>query len=272
MKADCSRYREQIPRGLIGDLAADERRRLQEHIHDCAECRAEHAAYRSTVEGLEAAARGGGVPVPRHFFVNAEESSSRWQRIFGSLGFWRTAAAGALGAALLAVALLRAGVEVRNEAGAWTLRLGRPAQGGRAPERPAQLDAAQIEARVLARVEERLAADRSETVRLLRVELDRSRRGWSGAERAALDAALTNLETRVNQQIALTADRIEGSARTSLTALYESLDARRRRDVDAIMENLNQVARTGEIKNNQTDAILDTLIQAAELRLDRPSR
>ena len=70
------------------------------------------------------------------------------------------------------------------------------------------------------------------------------------------------------------ADRVEATAhqleqRTDLSVanLYQTVSRQRERDQNAFDAKLTRLAVNGEIKDKQTDAILETLLQVAELRM-----
>ena len=49
--------------------------------------------------------------------------------------------------------------------------------------------------------------------------------------------------------------------------MYRTLETQRVQDLSSVNDRLNRITVNGEIKSNQTDAILETLLQVAELKL-----
>ena len=87
-----------------------------------------------------------------------------------------------------------------------------------------------------------------------------------------LESALTSLEGRVNERIVGTANQLEERTGRAVASAYQSVETKQRQDLLAIDDRLSRLAATGEQKNDQTNAILETLLEVAELRLDRTSR
>jgi hypothetical protein len=265
MSNECDVFRKQIPQALLGDLTELERRALDRHLSECGSCRIEQEQFSKTLDALRSV---GDVSVPRHFFVYPQEArTSPWQ-LFRRMSFaWQVTAATA--AALLAVFFLAAAsrLQLRVTDGVLYASFGTLPSGEKAPAPGPSPDLGAIEARILQAVEQKAQADDREWVRILRAEMSRSLGALSAEQRTLLDTALNNLENRMSSRIALTAESVRDEAATSRQNLYQVVTLERQRDMTLFNDRLSQLAISGEIKTNQTDAILETLLQVADLRL-----
>jgi hypothetical protein len=258
MTVDCNAYHEKIPRAILGELAPGELRALQAHLASCPRCAEENEQYAAAVGALETSARGGGVDVPRHFFVYPEERSMGLRELFALLSPALRAALFAAGAVVALLTIVSASLTWRLARGSAVTRLAPPAA-----EVPA------LRAELLRLVDEKSRADKLELARELRGELARFWSASNTRERAMLESALTSVEHRVNERIAGTASQLDERTGRALAAVYQSVETKQRQDLLAVDERLNRIAATGEQKSDQTDAILQTLLEVAELRLDR---
>lgn len=263
MSKQCRDFQELIPKALLGDIPPEDQRELDDHLSVCAPCARERDLFADTFQQLTTA---GDHEIPRHFFVYPEENKSFLARTIQPHSWaWMGALAAAVSVGLLAV-LIAMNVEVRAEHGVVTVRLGKPqilVQPATAPV----LDVDALKASLDRRIVERSKKDMSEILQTMRAELSRSEYSRGRRERALLQAALTDLEARFSSRILMATATLENNAQRSLANLYTLTEERRQQDLTFLTERLNRIAVTGEIKSNQTDAILDTLLQVAELRL-----
>jgi hypothetical protein len=245
----------------MGELSALDQQALEAHIEECSVCLRERELYAATVKQLSSA---GDVPVPRHFLVYSGRPTSRWQALPRLILSWRTAA---IAASLAALVLAFAPMQVRSERGAFVVSFGRPAATAQPSPSPVSLDLARLRAELLGVVEEKSRADRLEVIGTMRAELVSSNAAFTRKQRALLEAALSGAETRLNERLAATATSLETGTRNSLALFYRTMALQNERDFTAVNDRLNRLALSGEIKNNQTDAILETLLEVAEVRM-----
>jgi hypothetical protein len=172
--------------------------------------------------------------------------------------------------AFCAVALSVAAImhlQVRTAQGAFFIGF------GALPETPAvtapapALDPALLEARILRTVEEKNRVQAAEWIRTLRTEISSSNRALTRQQRAFLETALSSLESRVSDNIAASTAAVEARADKTVAGIYDAIATQRERDLTAIETRLNRLAVSGELKSSQTDAILETLLEVAELRM-----
>jgi len=252
MTAQCDMVRQRIAQALVEELPAAEAEALRAHVAECAACAEEERLYATTLSALHQSDE----EVPRHFFVYPPERSSTFRDVLALLSTGRKVALAACAAAVVLAAVVLAGRPSRTSL---------PTAAAPAP----QMDVAALRAELLRILDARLAADRRDTVAGLRAELQQFRSASAARERATLERALASLETRMNDRVVGTASEMETTTGRALTAMYQDLEETRRRDLAALDDRLSRVAVQGEIKGNQTDAILQTLLEFAELRLDR---
>ena len=95
----------------------------------------------------------------------------------------------------------------------------------------------------------------------------RSNKAIGREQRALLEQAINNVELRMGQLVSTTAASLEKKTDRSVQELYRKVSLERARDLAAIDNRMNLLAINGEVKSTQTDAILTTLLQVAELRM-----
>jgi len=264
MIIDCSNFRNLIPRALLSDLTREEQEALQAHLKDCAPCAQERELYLNTFGQLRSA---DDAPVPRHFFIYPDESRPTLRQLFGQLSLaWK----GSLAAAFLVLAGLSAlaftSMEIRSEPGGIVFRIGKspePVAVGPAPS----IDLEALKSELIRLLENRSRNDKLEILQTLRAEMARSESAMTRKQRLVLETALSRLESRVNNRIVDAAASLESANQRSLGDMYRTLETQRVQDLSSVNDRLNRITVNGEIKSNQTDAILETLLQVAELKL-----
>ena len=257
MSGGCSEYQQVLQRSLVDDLTAQEQLELNQHLAGCASCQAEHDRYAHTLRQLQSY---GEEPLPRHFFVYPDEVETKpWQLFRRLTPLWQTATAS------LAALLLMAGVaaafhaQIRSDHGAWTLSFGRATTG--------ISDPASLKADILKTVEQKNQEAAIAWIQGLRDELARSHADVTQEQKTQLVAALTTLETRLDTRISQSADDTRTATQKSLVDLYQMLSQQREHDLNAIDSRFTLDADNHAAKARETDAILNTLIQVANINL-----
>lgn len=261
MSEGCSEYQKVLQQSLVNDLTAQEQLALNQHLAGCASCRAEHDRYTHTLRQLQSY---GEEPLPRHFFVYPEEIETKpWQLFRRLTPFWQTAAASFAAILLMVGVAIAFHVQFRSDHGAWTLSCGRAAAQG-IP------DPASFKADILKTMEQRNQEAALTWIDGLRDEIARTHADVTQEQKTQLVAALSNLETRLDDRISLTADDTRTANQKSLAELYQMLSQQREHDLNAIDSRFRLDADSSEVKARETDLILDTLIQVANLNLKQP--
>ena len=264
MQNGCERFRNLIPGSLLGDLSAREQEELSLHLTECVPCSHEKDLYVETFSSLRAA---GDEPIPRHFFVYPQERRSNPWQLFRQMAFgWQASLAALLLLGILAGISL-AGLRVQNDQGTIILAFGKsPALPANLPTSP-NLDLEKIEARILQVIEERNRKEKLDWVRNMREEIAKSRRSLTRSQRKFLETALAEMETHVGNNLAATALALQSRNDGTITKVYQAVTQQHDRDIGAINTRLTRFAIADEAKSTQTDSILETLLQVAELRM-----
>jgi predicted anti-sigma-YlaC factor YlaD len=260
MSEGCSEYQQVLQQSLVNDLTAQEQLALNQHLAGCASCRAEHDRCTHTLRQLQSY---GEEPLPRHFFVYPDELETKpWQLFRRLTPLWQTATA-SLAALLFMVGVAAAfHVQFRSDHGAWTLSFGRATAG--IP------DPVSFKADILKTVEQKNQEAALAWIQGMRDELERTHADITQEQKTQLVAALSVLETRLDDRIALAADDTKTATQKSLVDLYQMLSQQREHDLNAIDSRFTLDADNHAVKARETDVILDTLIQVANLNLKQP--
>jgi hypothetical protein len=255
MKSECSEYQKQIVRFFLGDLDADDRRGLEEHLAECANCRAERASYAGALELLKSA---GDLPVPHHFFVHPEERTlTPWQLFCRMRPAWQVIGTAAMALALLVCLAAFSRLQIRSGSDGWTLSFGDRAN---LPELKEEiLKAAE------ARNREILDA------RMLEVQtrIDASNALAMRQQRDLLAGELASLDSRFKGRIAQTEDHMRADTRELVFAAYQTVSHQRAQDLAIMNLRLDALSANSAIKSRQTSEILGTLLEVAELKLNQ---
>ncbi len=265
MNRDCSYFRDQIPRAMFGDLETAEQLSLDSHLADCVACRQEKDLYSETFRQMRSLEDVG---VPRHFFVYPEERADNPWRLFRTMHpAWQGAVAAVVLMSIAFAALAATRVHVRSADGTWIVAFGSLPAVSPAPAPPSKVDTTALEAKILQIVEERNHKESLEWVRALRSEIARSQTNMTRRQQVVLETALASLESRMGGRIEQTARSVEDRNERSIANLYQTVSRQREIDLANMDSKLTGLAVSGEIKETQTNAILETLLQVAELRM-----
>lgn len=265
MSTDCGYFRNQIPRAMLGDISSDELQGLNAHLLVCPVCKEEERLYANTLDQLHSVSDS---PAPKHFFIYGRPPRQSPWTLFRSMSLaWQGAAASIFVAVALLGALTAARLQVRFEGGAMILSFGGSPVARPSPPPAPGIDMQALEARILQVAEERNRNEVLDWVRTLRDEIARGNRQLDARQRAVLQTALANVENRMAGTLSETAQAVEAKTDKSLGDLYATVSQQRERDGASFNDRINRVALNSETRSNQTDAILETLLQAAELRL-----
>jgi plasmid stability protein len=269
MNDTCELFRKNISRALLKDLPSQELDRLNEHLAVCAECASEQELYRHALGEMRQVED---LPVPRHFFVYPEERGlSLWQAYRGLQAAYRWGTAAAFGLLLILAGFSVFPVRLEKSDGRLSISIGRPLASPLIVPPAAQVDVAALRQPLLAALEQRIREERQEWGKQLHAVIARSGRQFSQPQREILQAAMISLEERMDQKISAAGTVLEAKSNQNLQDLYKTLQVQREQDLVGIHRDLNQLVQVGTQKTRQTDAILETLIQVAELRWNTAS-
>jgi len=241
MKPECSEYQKNIAQYLLGDLTAEETQSLEDHLATCPHCRAEQASYVQTMQAMKAVDNE---PVPHHFFVYPEESNLNPWTLFRLLKpHWQAITAAVAGLFILA------------------------SIGGIMSFTRSEMDASALKRDILKAAEQKNQEARANWLQEVRAEIARSQTELSQQQKAELTTALTRLDSRLTGRLTATEGRMRDDTKQLAGTLYRTVAQDRARDLSLIDLRFDRIETRNAIATRQTDAILDTLLQATELRL-----
>ena len=258
MKFTCEEARHWVPRALMNDLAPQQEQALNAHLAECPACASEQRLY---VDALTQVRAVSDVPVPRHFFIYPNERrSSIVEFLRGLAPGWKVASS----VAILAVVLLVATrLQFRVDHGVYTFSFGRPLPAA-VPERNSAAEIESLRAEIRGLLAAQSKAERAEWMNALRQQIKESRR--SGArEQQQWNAALASLEARLNDRIEDSAVTLTAGVAQSASDVFRALQRQRQQDLALTRTRMDRLAARGELKDQETDEILSTLLQVARL-------
>jgi hypothetical protein len=254
MKSQCGEYQKQIPKLALNELTAEEERALKEHIETCSYCQSEQESCFQTIQKLQSVADE---PVPRHFFVYEEaRKPNPWQLFRQMKPFWQMAT-GAMACLffLMGIAVVSR-VQVRADHNGWSVTFNRET-----------IDAAAIKEDILKITEERNRASAQAWLQQIRMEIEHSRTDFTRQQREELIAAVAALNSRLSGRIVQETENLRIDTGTLISDMYKTVSRQRARDLALINTRFENTNELGAVKERQTNEILDTLLQVAELKL-----
>lgn len=254
MEPECSEHQKRIARSLLGDLTAEEQQALDAHLAVCSRCRSERDSYVQTLHLMQSVEDE---PVSQHFFVNPEERASNpWQLFCRMKPRWQAMTATIAGLFLLIGVAAISRLQIRSGRDAWVISFGR-----------SDVDVAALKKEILSAAEEKDRETRASWLRGLRDEITRSRTDLDRRQQAELAAALAYLDSRFTGRLTLAENRMRDDTQKLAVGLYRTVAQQRAQDLDVINVRFDSIEENHDIDTQQTDAILDTLLQFAELGL-----
>jgi hypothetical protein len=241
MKPECSEYQAKIARLLLGDITAEEKRALETHLAACPQCQAEQDSYARTLSLMQSVDNE---PIPRHFFVQQQERAlNPWELFRLMRPGWQ-----AITAALAGLFLL-AGI------------------GGILGFTRGSVDAAALKKDFLQAAEEQNRRAAEGFLQEVRAEITRSRTDLTQQQKTELAAALDRMDSRMTGRLKLAETRVRDDAQQMAVEVYRAATEQRAHDLNLINLRFDGIETKNALETRQTDAILNTLLQVAELRL-----
>jgi hypothetical protein len=254
MKTECSEYQKQIPKLFLDELTSDEEKALKEHLEACSQCRSEQESYSQTIRMLQSV---DDEPVPRHFFVYEEaRKPNPWQLFRQMKLFWRMATVALAGLFLFIGIAAVSQMQVRADRNGWMVAFGRET-----------MDAAAIKKDILKITEERNRAAAQTWIRQIKAEIEHSRNDLTHQQKEELTAVFAQLDSRLSNRIFKETDNVRIDTGVLISNVYKTVAQQRARDLALINTRFENTKELGTIKEQQTNEILDTLLQVAELKL-----
>jgi hypothetical protein len=254
MKSQCSEYQKQIPKLALGELEATEEAALKEHLETCSQCRSEQESYSQTIRMLQSVEDE---PVPRHFFVYEEARKPNPWQLFRQMNlFWR-AATGALAGLFLFIGIAAISqMQVKADHNGLAVTFGHK-----------NMDTTALKTEILKIAEERDRAIAQKWIQEIRAEIDRSRTELTHQQKEALTIAFGRLNAELSDRILRETDNVRIDTGALISDVYKTIAQQRARDLALINTHFENTKELGAIKERQTNEILDTLLQVAEMKL-----
>lgn len=254
MTSQCSEYEKKIAEFLLGDLNPAEQKELEQHLATCPRCRSEQAKYAETLGQLKVAEDE---QVPRHFFVYPNEEALGFRQLFRRMAPGRQflAAAAAAVVLLLGIASLSR-LQVQVDRNGFRLNF-----GGN------DVDIVALKKELLEAADAKNREARTNLIQEMRAEIAKSGANLSQQERMELTQALMQSESRLNRRLATAGSNLKNDSQNMIAGLYQTVSQQRARDFAIVNLRLDSFEANDAVKAHQTNEILDTLLQEAELRL-----
>jgi hypothetical protein len=254
MKSECSEHRKKIAALLLGDLTEGEKQALESHLATCSDCSSERNAYARTVQLLTSP---GEEEIPHHFFVYPEERPvNPWQLFRGMRLGWQ--AAGACAVALFLVLGIAAvsRLQMRSGPAGWAISFGRN-----------DIDIAALKKEILDAAEKRDQDSKNAWIREVRSEIESSRTSLTRQQKSQVVAAMALVDSRINGRIASSEGHMRDETQRLVADLYQVVQHDRAQDLASINTRFDRTDANNAIKTKQTNEILGTLLQVADLGL-----
>ncbi len=225
----------------MGDLSEEEKRSLDDHLAKCPYCQSEQESYIRTLRFMKEV---DDEPLPRHFLVYPEEKNLNPWALFRLMKpRWQAITAAVAGLFLFA------------------------SIGGVMSFTRSEIDVTALKADILKAAELKNQEARIGWLQEVKAEIARSNADLTEQQRTDLTAALNRMDSRMTGRLAAAEDRVRDDTKQLAVNLYRTVAQDRARDLSLINLRFDRIETRNAIETQQTDAILDTLLQATELRL-----
>jgi hypothetical protein len=254
MNSECNEHQKNIPALLLGDLAPQKQEKLEAHLATCSNCRSEREGYASTIQQLGSVSNE---PIPHHFFVYPEEPASNPWKLFRQMPLgWQAALASAAMLMFVVGVAAISRLQVRSNSGGWTISFGH-----------ADLDLAALKKDLLDAAEKRNLEARAAWIQDVQNEISHSNDHMNQQQKVQLTQALVRLDSRFNGHLTNSEGQVRDDTRKLVSDLYRVVSQERAQDLEAINLRFDSNDANNAIKARQTNEILGTLLQVADLRL-----
>jgi hypothetical protein len=101
----------------------------------------------------------------------------------------------------------------------------------------------------------------------VRAEIARSHTDLTQQQKAELTAALDRVDSRMTRRLKLVEGSARDDAQKTAVDVYRIISQQRAQDLNLINLRFDGIEASSTLETRQTDAILNTLLQVAELKL-----
>ena len=254
MKPECKKCMKSITGSLLGDLTEAEKQALEKHLETCSDCRSEQESYLRILNLMQS---GDDEPVPRHFFVPQQAEARNPRQLFGQMKpLWKaTVAAAALLFLLIGVAAISR-LQIRSDSDGWTVSFSR-----------SDIDVAALKQDILKTAEERNRNAIASWDQKVRSEMEGSFSDLTQKQRDEIMAALARSDARFSRRLDAAEAQMKDDSQELAAEIYQTVAQQRAQDLAVINLRMDSFETNNAIKNHQTDAVLDTLVNVAALSL-----
>jgi hypothetical protein len=254
MNSECSDHQKQIPAFLMGDLSGHEKQKLESHLASCANCRSERERYDAALQQL---ASVGEETVPHHFFIYPEQQAANPWRLFRQmrLGWQTVLACAAILMFVVAVGAISR-LQIQSSPGGWSISFGRN-----------DADLAALKKDFLETTEKKNREARAAWMQEAQSEISRFYDSLNRQQQTQLAKTLARMDSRITGRITNSEGQVREDTQKLVSSLYRVIAQERARDLEAINLRFDSADANNAIKTRQTNEILDTLLQVAEVRL-----
>lgn len=257
MNAECKKYREQIAKGLFEDLEPAQTEAVEAHLRHCSDCAEQRILLLSTLSELRSLEEA---PPPRHFYVYEDRGRSAFWNLFRQTSLlWRAVAGATLAVLLLLGGAAASNLQMRVDEGVVTLGFGKLSTQ---PE----INPEQLKAEVLRAAQNQLLESRGEWMAQVRQEISQSEIALTQKQQDRLKLALDRMEGRFNDRIADEGAILEAKLNDSAVHIYRTLSRERQEQLALLNDRIDLLSVKGRIQGSQTEALMATVLQMADLR------
>jgi hypothetical protein len=254
MRSECDKFRKNIPGSLLGDLAEEELQALEAHVAGCSDCHAEREDYIRTLDLMQSV---DDEPVPHHFFIRPQEEVRNPWQLFGQMKpVWKASVAAAAVLFLLVGIAAISRLQIRSDSNGWAVSFNSNI-----------IDVAALKEDILETAEERNRQVTAAQTQRVRDELKSSFSDLSENQQKEFMAALAQLDSRFAGRLDTTEAGMKEDTQKWVSEIYQTLTQQRAQDLEVINLRFDSFEMNNAIKDRQTNAVLDTLVQVAELSL-----
>jgi hypothetical protein len=254
VKSECNEYRGKIAAFFLGDLPEEEKHALEMHLAACVHCRSEQDRYARAMQQLSFLNEE---DVPRHFFIHPEERSPNpWQLFLRMQRRWQVAVACAAASILLLGIGAISRLQMQSNSSGWAISFGRN-----------NMEASALKKEILDIAERKNREARMEWMQTVRSEMARSQADRLQQVQYQLTVALEHRDARIASVMAGSKEQIHKDTHELVLALYQIIEQQHQQDLKSINLRFDNTDANNALKVQQTNAILDTLLQTAEMQL-----
>jgi hypothetical protein len=254
MKSECGKFQKNIPRSLLGDLTEEEKQAFEEHLATCPDCRSERESYLRTLDLIQSVEDES---VPHHFFIRPQEEIRNPWQLFGRMTpLWKaTVVAAAVLFFLIGFAAVSS-LQIRSDSAGWAVSFGHN-----------DIDVAALKQDILNTAEERSRQAITSWDQKVRSEMESTFTDLTQEQQNELLAALARVDSRLTGRLETTEARMKDDRQNLASEIYQTVARQRAEDLEIINLRFDSFEMNNAIKDRQTDAVLDTLVNVATLRL-----